>query len=414
MSRSPRPAALVAPLLAVAAIVSGCGSSARTLVAGDPPATCRTTVMGAIERVAARAYDEVARGRVIGGSRAEVERARALVAAVATGDPLAATNAARRLEAATQIAFLRVDGGRRALVRLGQGPAIAGASGVLRAGRQIVGRYSLAVQGDAGYTAVVHGLTGAAVLVRQGHRQLAGLLAPGPADIPGSGVVRYRGVDYVAYSFDRPAYPAGSERISLLAPPSLFRVCAATEAQTVANVLGPLAMRIYAHEATSRSERTTIAYMERYRPFVDAVAAGDPAGTRAAIIAFFRSHRHIVRVRALRAGRLVTDVGGPYVLAPVTGTLRRSGRVVGRFETAIQDDAGYLALTQVYTGAQVILRVGNVQVPSSTLSPGPAAIPDRGAVAYAGRRYEAYSFNGTAFPGGTLRISLLVPAPSSG
>lgn len=401
-------------LLSVACIASACGSSGRSLVAGDPPATCRATVMGAIERVAARAYDEVARGRVISDSRAEVERAQALIAAVAAGDPLAATDAARRLSAATQIAFLRVESGGRALVRLGHGPAIAGASGVLRTGRRIVGRYRLAVQGDAGYTAVVHGLTGAVVIVRRGDRQLAGLLAPGPTAIPGRGAVRYRGVDYVVRSFNRPAYPAGSERISLLAPPSLFRACASTEARTVANVLGPLAVRIYAHETTSRSERTTIAYMERYRPFVDAVAAGDPIGTRAAIIAFFRSHRHIVRVRALRAGRLVADVGGPYVLAPVSGTLRRGGRVVGRFQTAIQDDAGYVALTHAYTGAQVILRVGTVQVPSSTLSAGPASIPDRGSVSYAGRTYEAYSFNGTAFPDGTLRISLLVPAPSSG
>ncbi len=370
--------------------------------------------MGAITRVAERAYDEVARGRVISGSQAEVERARALIGAVAAGDQLAATTAAQRLAAATQIAFLRVDGSHRALVKLGHGPAIAGATGVLHVGRQIVGRYSLAVQGDGGYTAVVHGLTGAVVIVRRGPRQLAGMLAPGPAAIPSGGVVRYHGMDYVAYSFARPAYPTGSERISLLAPPSLFRACASSEARTMANVLGPLAVRIYAHETTSRSEQSTIAYMERSGPFVDAVATGNAVGTRAAIIAFFRSHRHIVRVRALRAGRLVADVGGRYVLAPVSGTLRRSGRVVGRFLTAIQDDAGYVALAHVYTGAQVILRVGNVQVPSSTLSPGPASIPALGGVAYDGRSYEAYSFNGTAFPGGTLRISLLLPVPSSG
>jgi hypothetical protein len=42
-----------------------------------------------------------------------------------------------------------------------------------------------------------------------------------------------------------------------------------------------------------------------------------------------------------------------------------------------------------------------------TLDPGPAAVPDRGAVAYADHSYEAYSFTGTAFPSGPLRISLL-------
>ena len=101
------------------------------------------------------------------------------------------------------------------------------------------------------------------------------------------------------------------------------------------------------------------------------------------------------------------------MLAPVSGTLRRGGRVVGRFLTAIQDDAGYVALAQVYTGAQVILRVGNVQVPSSTLSPGPASIPDRGDVEYRGRSYEAYSFNGRRSPVGRC-ASPCCPVTSSG
>ena len=43
-----------------------------------------------------------------------------------------------------------------------------------------------------------------------------------------------------------------------------------------------------------------------------------------------------------------------------------------------------------------------------TLRPGPASVPDRGAVSYGGRSYQAYSFIGEAFPSGPLRISLLL------
>ncbi len=409
MRRSPRHVGdLLAPAL-IAALVAGCGSTGPGASATDVAATCRTVVMGTIEQVAMRAYDEVTSGRVVTGAELEVERSRPLVRAVAAGDSVAATQAARQLAGTTQIAFLRVQRGPHVLVSIGQGPAIARATGVLRLGGASVGHFAVAVQGDAGYAAVVHGLTGAAVLVREGGRQLAGTLAPGPATIPTDGVVRYGGADYVAHTFTEPAYVTGRQRISLLAPQSLFAACGSSPAETVADVLGPVAERIYAHEAMSHSALETIAYIARSPAFVAAVAAADPVMTRAAIITFFRSHRHIVRVRALRGGQLVNDVGGPYALAPVSGTLHQNGRAIGQFVTAIQDDAGYVALARAYTGAQVILRVGDEQIPSSTLSPGPAWIPDRGALAYRGRTYEAYSFTGTAFPAGPLRISLLVP-----
>jgi len=90
----------------------------------------------------------------------------------------------------------------------------------------------------------------------------------------------------------------------------------------------------------------------------------------------------------------------------VAGTLRTGGRVVGRFLTAIQDDAGYMKLARLFTGAEVLMRIGSRQV-MGTLSPGPAQVPDRGTVSYRGRRYQAYSFRATAFPSGPLRISLL-------
>jgi hypothetical protein len=128
----------------------------------------------------------------------------------------------------------------------------------------------------------------------------------------------------------------------------------------------------------------------------------------AAIVGFFAAHIHVVRVRVTVGGHLLYDLGGPYVLAPVHGTLRSGGQVIGDFEMSIQDDAGYLKLAHLFTGAEVLMRAGAHQV-QGTLNPGPASVPARGRLNYGGRSYQAYSFTAQAFPSGPLRISLLIP-----
>ena len=47
------------------------------------------------------------------------------------------------------------------------------------------------------------------------------------------------------------------------------------------------------------------------------------------------------------------------MLAPVHGTLRSAGKLVGRFSFAIQDDAGYMKLAHRFTGAEVLMRIGS-------------------------------------------------------
>jgi len=173
--------------------------------------------------------------------------------------------------------------------------------------------------------------------------------------------------------------------------------------------LGHVGELVYQEELHSPDVSATVRHIESSTAFQRAVAAGNSEATRAAIIGFFEQHIHVVRVRVTIGGRLLVDEGGPYVLAPVHGTVRSGGRVVGHFEMAIQDDAGYLKLAHLFTGAEVLMRTGGRQV-MGTLSPGPATIPDRGAVSYGGRSYEAYSFTGEAFPSGPLRISLLLPS----
>ena len=192
----------------------------------------------------------------------------------------------------------------------------------------------------------------------------------------------------------------------LLAPTTAVS-CPGDAAQTRVETLGHVGELIYRQELHSPAVAATVRHIENSSTFQRAVAARDATAVRAAIVGFFGEHIHVVRVRVTTNGRLLEDLGGPYVLAPVHGTVRSGGRVVGQFEMAIQDDAGYLRLAHLFTGAEMLMRTGARQV-MGTLSPGPANVPTRGPVSYRGHTYEAYSFSGEAFPSGPLRLSLLL------
>jgi hypothetical protein len=122
------------------------------------------------------------------------------------------------------------------------------------------------------------------------------------------------------------------------------------------------------------------------------------------------SHTHIVRLRVLQGGKLLADIGGPYIIAPVGGSLRFHGRVVGTYLLSVQDDLGFVGLERRLVGLPLILHVGAVRVPlQGTTRTGSVAIPDRGAVVIRGVHFQAYSFDAKAFPTGVVRISLLLP-----
>ena len=201
-------------------------------------------------------------------------------------------------------------------------------------------------------------------------------------------------------------FPSGGLQIVLLVPSTTI-ACPSSTAQAQVETLGHVGERIYQEELHSPDVSATVRHIESSSTFQQAVAAKNAAGTRAAIVEFFEQHIHVVRVRVSTSAGLLVDVGGPYVLAPVHGAVRSGGKVVGQFEMAIQDDAGYLKLAHLFTGAEVLMRTGTRQV-MGTLSPGPATVPGRGPVSYEGHTYQGYSFTGEAFPSGPLRISLLL------
>jgi hypothetical protein len=417
---APRIGMLVA-VTAGALVLAACGHDRSPLAreatptsrAASGPAACREAVATAIGRVAGRIYTEaqggpnaVAYARMITGSRP-------LLAAVARRDA-AATRAALMPVLARQVVHVRVTSGSTVLADLGKPDALAPVSGPLRDGSgKVIGAYTLAVQDDRAYVQVLHGITGAEVLLRSGRRQILGTLPLRSANIPVNGDVRYGGKTYEALSFKATAFPSRPLQISVLVAPPGPRTCSASRAATIANTLGAVGRQIYQGEVSSGKVTLTIRRMRGSAQFRQAVARSDRAATLRAIEGFFRLHQfHIVRARVLREGRVLADLGGPYVLGPARAVLLRdrAGRPTASFLVAVQDDIGYVKLAQRFIGADVVMRRGS-QVVASTLNQPPASpLPSRGAVTIAGHAYRVFTFTGTAFPTGSLNISLLFPA----
>lgn len=386
-----------------AASVTARTTAARTTSTTTSAPPCAPTVMSTLGTVAERIYSEAAGGGIVAQAVNRLKSSAALASAVNRGDSAAAGAALRELMAG-QIVRVEVLRGGHVLARAGSGVAIAPVHGTLSG---TSATFVVSTQSAHSYLQVVHQVTGAQVLLFNGTHLLAGTLAGAPpASLPNTGALTYAGKSFQASTLSGTAFPSGPLRITLLVPTATIS-CSGTAAQTRVETLGHVGERIYREELNSPDVSATLRHIERSSAFQRAVAAHDAAAVRAAIVGFFGEHIHVVRVRVTTGGHLLEDLGGPYVLAPVRGTVRSGGRVVGQFEMAIQDDAGYLRLAHLFTGAEVLMRTGTRQV-MGTLSPGPASVPARGPVSYGGRSYQAYSFTGEAFPSGPLRLSLLL------
>lgn len=399
--------------LALVAGLGACGSGQRARSAAFvpvAPSRCTQTVVATLAQVARRVYSEAAGGRTATQARQRVEGSADLARAVARDDPAATRSAAQGLRAG-QIVALQVRRGNRLLADLGTSPVLAPVSGALRdAGGHEVGRFVLSVQADHGYLNLIQRITGAQVLLRNRDLQVAATTDLGPAPVPDQGTVTLRGEAYEVVSFAAEAFPSGPLHVSLLIPVPLASACAGTDAQTVADTLGAVAMRVYDEERASQYVSDAARYVASSRLLATAAARNDAAGMRRAIVGFFNSHIHIVRVRVTRGAQVLTDIGGPYVLAPVsTALIDARGNPVAQATFAVQDDLGYVILIHRFTGAQVLLSTHGHQI-MGTLIPGPAQVPDRGPFVYAARHYDALSFTREAFPFGPLRISVLAPA----
>jgi hypothetical protein len=122
------------------------------------------------------------------------------------------------------------------------------------------------------------------------------------------------------------------------------------------------------------------------------------------------NHEHIVRIRVLRGARVIDDVGGPLVLAPVRGVLRQGGTAVGSFLMSIQDDMGYRLLLSRLAGAHSVITyrgravMRDIAVRAQRLAAGAT-------VAAGSAHYLVSSLRIGRFPSGTLRVFVLVRRP---
>jgi hypothetical protein len=190
--------------------------------------------------------------------------------------------------------------------------------------------------------------------------------------------------------------------------------CGAAAAETLARSAGTVATRIYAGELSGSETRSDQRQVEQFGPLLSALSNGERAAVSSAVSSLVFSHTHVVRLRVTQGARVVADIGGPYILAPVGGTLRLHGKTVGHYVLSVQDDLGYVKLVSRFIGAPLVMRAGARPVPvEGLLTPGPAKIPGHGPVSYRHTSYEAFSFDAASFPSGPLRISLLLPLSPS-
>lgn len=192
---------------------------------------------------------------------------------------------------------------------------------------------------------------------------------------------------------------------ALVGPP-----CAAATTSTLAAVDGRVAERIYTSELVGPETIADKRQVQEYAPLLSALAEANRARITEAVHALVYSHTHIVRLRVSQGKTVLADIGGPYIVAPVGGSLFDHGRLVGSYLLSVQDDLGVVGLVKRLIGVPLTLRIGSVRVPlKGTVNSGSVAIPDSGPVTLHGHRFEAYSFDAKAFPTGVVRVSLLLP-----
>ena len=211
----------------------------------------------------------------------------------------------------------------------------------------------------------------------------------------------------IAFGLD----PDGDGRGARAAVAGSASACGTGTAASVAAVQSLVARRIYTGELHGSETRLDAARVRGYRPLLDAVASGDAAAVQGAVHQLvYMPHWHIVRLRVSTGGRMIADVGGPHVLAPVTGALPGPGRP--RFVMSVQDDLGYVKLITRFIGAPIDLYQGGSLV-MGTLPAARAELAQNATVTVAGRRYEAQRIAVRAFPGRPLEAVLFVPADGS-
>ena len=419
----PSTASRVAIACAILAVLAGCGSSMRgglsARASASPSAqavsdTCSTAVLGALGDVAMRAYREGVSSERTRSALSFIARSIPLREAVERDDPQATRAAAQALIATGHMTNLRVLRGGQVLADVGAADALAPLHGsITRASGAPIGTFVTSVWAASGFVDEASGIAEGIAALRENGRSIAGSFALGEGELAPQGTLTSKGTAYAYTSFPAAVYPAGQLRVYLLKSiSSIAPMCGKTSQDTLVNTLSRVARLIYTSEGGAHA-LTQVHRVQHYQPLLRAVAAHDPTATRRAVEHLL--HEHVVRLRVSAGGRLLSDVGGPYVLAPVHAPLRLNGHQIGNIELSIQDDEGYKRLAGRLAGLNVLMYMNpaHPRLVKNSLGPAPGAVPSSGTYHYHGRTFRVYTLHAEAFPSGPLRIAVLIPIPYS-
>jgi hypothetical protein len=414
-------------LLAIGYVASAGGnSSARAQADLDPPpgppaSACGPAVLEALSQVGQHVYNEgVASERTEIATRA-ITRSSALREAVESNNPAAVRSAAQALLASGHLTNLTVLRGTHVLAEVGSGGALAPVHGsILSKAGAPIGSFLTSVWADAGFISELKGVIEGDVALRQGGHNIGGSFALPAGELPPAGTLTEHGVDFQYASFAATAYPSGSLRVYILRTVhSTAAFCGQTPQDALVKTLSRVASLIYAGEGGVHALEQ-VRRVQRDPALLQAVAERNPAATRKAVVQLVFDHTHIVRLRVSAAGHLLSDVGGPYVLAPVGGALRLHGKLIGSLVLSIQDDEGYLRLAKRLVGLDVLMYMNpagpHPELVKNSLGPGVgdfSSVPARGSYSYRGHTFRVFTLDARSFPSGPLRISVLIPIPYS-
>lgn len=195
----------------------------------------------------------------------------------------------------------------------------------------------------------------------------------------------------------------------------------AAAAAAVASVDASVANHIYGNELAGTEVSFDLAQITGAADLLAAVATADRTAALAAVSRIvYHPAWHIVRLRAIDAsGQILADVGGPDVIAPVSGPLVLRGRTVGSFVMSVQDDTGFTKLETRFIGNPIGIYFGGALV-AERYAQLPATPPSGPAVLLAGTDYSVLNETYSAFPdsavagaitGQSLTATILVPPP---
>jgi hypothetical protein len=406
--------------LAIGYVASAAGGSGDPQLGGTPSA-CGATVLQALSQVTQRVYDEGVSSERTEIAERLIKGSRALREAVERNDPAAARTAAEALLPGGHLTNLTVvsrDG--KTLTSVGAEGALAPVHGsIAGANGAPIASFVTSVWADRGFLSELKGVVEGDVALRESdNHSLDGSFGMPAGTIPPAGTLTEHGTVFQYDSFPASVYPSGSLRVYLLRTAgSTAHFCGATPQDTLVNTLARVAALIYAGEGGPHA-LLQVHNAQQNGALLQAVAERNPIAARKAVVGLVYDRSHIVRLRVSAGGHLLADVGGPYVLAPVSAPLRLHGKQVGELELSIQDDEGYLRLARRLVGLDVLMYMNpagaHPELVKNSLGPGVggfSSVPASGIYHYRGHTFRVFTLDARAFPAGTLLIRVLVPIP---